>query len=117
MSPNPFLDDLQDEQTREAIESGNLKRKRAEPVFVAVWTHQGYVAHIQRQWCSCGARHDNLLGVFSRETSVTGESRDLALARGFQIPLDRAYPVEVSHFKTAVCPSCLSSKGFQEIPE
>ena len=109
---NPLLADLQDEITEVLIREGNLKKEKAKPAFIAQWTHQGYVAHIQEQYCACGARRENLIGIFSREVSATGENRDTALTRGFQIPLGQNHPVEVSQVTVAVCPSCLSSKGF-----
>ncbi len=113
---NPFADDLEEETTSLLIAEGNLKREKAKPAFVPVWQHCGYVAQLQRLYCTCGYSYDHFLGVFSREKSPTGENRDTALARGFQIPLGHSYPVEISHFKTHACPACLSAKGFAEFP-
>ena len=113
---NSFLDDLEEETTARLIAEGNLRREKAKPAFVPVWLHQGYVAQLQRMYCSCGYTYDHFLGVFSRETSPTGENRDTSLGRGFQIPLGKNYPVEIRPFKTQTCPACLTSKGFAEFP-
>lgn len=114
---NAFLADLEEETTALLIAEGNLRRERQKPAFVPVWQHQGYVAQLQRCACRCGYTYDHFLGVFSREVSPTGEFRDLALAKGFQIPLGRSYPVEISHFSVSICPACLTSKGFADFPQ
>ena len=114
---NPFLIDFEEEETARLIAEGNLRREKAKPAFVPVWTHAGYVANLQRVHCSCGYTYDHFLGVFSREKSPTGETREQVLSRGFQIPLDQKYPVEISHFKVHTCPACLTSKGFADFPQ
>ena len=114
---NTFLEDLEEETTALLIAEGNLRREKVKPAFIPQWTHQGYIAQLQRIYCTCGYSYDHFLGIFSRETSPTGENRDTALARGFQVPLGRSYPVEISHFKTHTCPACLTSKGFADFPQ
>ena len=109
---NPLLSDLQDEITETLIREGNLKREKAKPAFIAQWTHQGYVARLHYKYCSCGGGECDLVGIFSREVSPTGQVRDTALNRGFQAPLGHNYPIEETSEKTAVCPSCVTSKGF-----
>lgn len=110
---NPLLDDLQDERTEFLIREGNLRRAKAAPEFIPQWTHQGYLAKVGRNLCDCGELSDFLIGVFSREKAATGQIRDTALARGFQIPLGKSFPVEVTEGYVKICCSCLPVKGFR----
>ena len=113
---NPFLEDLIDEQTAELIASGNLKREKAKPIFIAQWVSSGYAAFNERYSCQCGYKYDHIIGAFFREKkAATGEIRYTALSKNFQIPLGQNFPIETSLHKIAVCPSCVSSKGFERL--
>lgn len=113
---NPFLLDLEEEKTNFLIAEGNLRREKAKPAFIPQWEHVGYVAQVQRLYCTCGYSYDHVLGIFSREKALSGETRDTALLRGFQIPLGNTYPVEISAHRVQICPACLTSKGFADFP-
>jgi len=112
---NPFLEDLDAERTAELIASGNLKREKAKPAFIAQWASSGYVARNERYSCACGYEYDHILGAFHKEKALTGEIRYTSLAKGFQIPLGQNFPIETTQHKIAVCPSCVSSKGFERL--
>lgn len=114
MLPNPLLDDLDAERTADLIATGNLRKTRiaAQVPFSPVWLDAGYIARVEWKTCACGNIGESLLGIFHKEHASTGEARYTALSRGFQIPLNKNYPIEVIESQTAACPSCLESKGF-----
>lgn len=112
---NDLLEALQAEQTSELIASGNLKREKAKPAFIAQWVSSGYVARNEHYVCSCGYDYDHITGIFHRELAVTGEVRYTPLSKGFQVPLGQNFPIETSDHNIAVCPSCVSSKGFERL--
>ena len=115
-APNPLLDDLQAEVTAELIRSGNLTRKKSPPAFSPVWTSLGYVAVQELHSCKCGSGWISLRGLFHREKAPSGETRDQALARGFQLPLNQHHKIETVKIREALCPDCLSSHGFSLNP-
>lgn len=112
---NPFLDDLSEEVTADLIASGNLRKEKAKPEFIAQWTSSGYVARNERYSCFCGYEYDHIIGAFHKEKAITGQVRYTSLAKGFQIPLGQNFPIETTSHKIAVCPSCVSSKGFERL--
>lgn len=112
---NDLLEALRDEQTAELIATGNLRREKAKPEFIAQWVSSGYVARNEHYSCSCGYSYDHILGAFHRETAITGQTRYTCLAKGFQLPLGQNFPIETTEIKIAVCPSCVSSKGFERL--
>lgn len=113
MFANPLLDDLRDEQTAELIRSGNLKREKTPPTFIAQWTSLGYIAIEELHTCKCGSGWVSLRGLFHREKALTGQIRDTRLSAAAQIPLGQNYPIETVEIPEPRCPDCLPSHGFR----
>jgi hypothetical protein len=112
---NPLLDDIDADYHQFLLERGNLVPRPREVSWSDEnrWTSLGYSARTLRTVCACGSHSDTMLGIFHDERTPSGKTRSLALdpAR-FQIPLDGNFPVYRTTGTCAVCPSCLSSKGF-----
>lgn len=102
---NPFLAEIEDERTREAIASGNLIRHRKPP---EVWTLRAYKARILKSVCSCGESYNHLIGIFTLEISSQNSTRETALdlSRSLSIP-EKDIITETTLRKTTRCPSCL----------
>jgi hypothetical protein len=115
-SPNPFLDEIEEEHHRHLLEAGNLgpKRKSSEWTGENSWTSQGYLAVVIRSSCACGAYADNLAGVFHIEQTPSGARRQQALdtTKRIQIPLDGSWKVSSVDRSVQICPACLSANGF-----
>ena len=106
---NDFLSALHEDD----LINGNLRpHKRAPWSDENAWTSLGYIARIHKHHCTCGNTETQLLGVFHRERTPSGTLREQRLARGWQIPLDRPYPIQITTTAVLECSACITSKGF-----
>lgn len=113
---NDFLLFLEEEHHQHLLEAGNLGRKPREIPWSDenAWTSRGYHAKVLRSVCRCGTHTDSLIGIFHEETTPSGKSRSQALnLRNFQVSLGENYPIRIETGPLmAICPACLSAKGF-----
>lgn len=109
MHTNSLLDDIEAEHHNHLLENGNLLRKRNNWSDDNAWTFKGYTARILSYKCRCGSYSETLLGIFAKETTPSGKSRETSLnLRGLQFnPQESAYTVETQTQGIDLCPNCI----------
>lgn len=111
-----LIDDIEESYHQHLLESGNLVPKPSPWTGHDRWESQGYVAKLNRIHCECGAVHLQFVGIFHREFNPARQAKkEIVLHSKSQIPQNQQWPREITEIPAGICPSCYSSKGFQEI--
>lgn len=94
-----FLDEIEAEYHQDLLERGNLKPRQREAPFTPQWRFEGCYARISLWVCACGSQNRRLEGIFARDVSLSGATREKAL------PLSTCTPP--SHIvQTVLVPAC-----------
>lgn len=107
---------IEEDYHQDLLEKGNLRpaRKSAEWTGSNQYTSEGYLARVAIQLCrACGSSTDHVLSVAHCERNPRGDTRELALSRGFQIPHTARKRLVTSTEQVEACAPCLLTRGFQ----
>lgn len=112
-----LLDEIEADYHNDLLERGNLrKRREIRASFTPSWTSQGYVCRLLESTCRCGAKSLSLMGIFHRETTTAGGSRDQIMdLKGFALPPDSPCWTEITPVLTAACADCIHPRFLENV--